>query len=168
MRDGPPSSFPHTEFPPTEDIGWRKQHSWKLYRNNEPFVLVVFFFFFFDRIFWFLLWSAVTDVQITKTGRAKSFIAQSWIQYWFWVVWMSHSESQSVQGYASSSYRLLLLSVWFSSVSFLPGFTGDSFLLSSWEEGVVLCALSPLPAFRLAGFIKTLLFWIFRDSIAVC
>lgn len=49
-------------------------------------------------------------------------------------------------------------SVWFSSVSFLPGFMGDSFLLSSWEEGVVLCALSPFPAFRLAGFIKTLLF----------
>ena len=164
MRDGPPSSFPHTEFPPTEDIGWRKRHSWKLYRNNEPFFLVVFFFLQDPLIFALIRCYWCSDHQKWKSQiiycpDLDSVLILGSVNVTFGVTEYSGLRCILIQAASVES-------VWFSSVSFLPGFMGDSFLLSSWEEGVVLCALSPVPAFRLAGFIKTLLFWIFRSTVS--
>lgn len=68
---------------------------------------------------------------------------------------MSHWVSWNIQGSGPSSHRLLPLSVWFSSVSFLPGFRGDSFLLPLGKKGWFFVPL-PLPCFQ-AG-------WLYKDS----
>lgn len=151
---GPCFLFSH-RFPPPQDSGWRPWPS-----NAEGFFSCSLLRI--GSLGFVLIFCCCCSDHWNR--RVTSFIFQTWIRtdsgQWKWHLWCRLAV-------VCHLHKLLLLSVWFSCLlSF--GIQGSFLPLFSWEEGLVLCASPPppIPAFRLAGFIKTLLFWIFRSTVS--